>query len=129
MEETDNKRVIYILVYLFLSFLVYFSGEIILYTTNSTFQLINYIYNKEKSPPPPVEKKENNPAPSPAVVEDTSYDDNILYESIAGGISQHMINDKNSYPHKNPLMYKLKSKVLLNNLEPIKHYSNKKIIL
>jgi len=127
MEEEDIIKIKLLVLTFVLTFIVYYIGEIIKFTTDSTFQFIELIYGKEEKPPEIVEKV--TPAPSPPVVEDTSYDDNILYESSAGGISQHMVNDKNTYPHKNPLMYKLKSKILLNNLQPINHYSDNKLIL
>lgn len=127
MEEQDIIKIKLLVLTFVLTFIVYYIGEIIKFTTDSTFQLMELIYGKEEKPPEIVEKV--IPSPSPSVVEDTSYDNNILYESSAGGISQHMVNDKNTYPHKNPLMYKLKSKILLNNLQPINHYSDNKLIL
>lgn len=127
MEEEDIIKIKLLVLTFVLTFIVYYIGEIIQFTTDTTFQLMDLIYGEEEKSPEIVEKI--IPAPSPPVIEDTSYDDEILYESSVGGISQHMINDKNTYPHKNPLMYKLKSKVLLNNLQPLKHYSDNKLIL
>ena len=127
MEEEPIIKIKLLVLIFVLTCIVYYIGEIINFTTETTNQLLDLIYEKEEEPEI-IEKVIPAPSP-PVIVEDTSYDDEILYESSAGGVSQHMINNKNSYPHKNPLMYRLKSRVLLNNLQPIKHYSDDNLIL
>ena len=131
MEVSDETKLKIIIGFIILSLLVYFSGELILLAANANFYIMYYMYSNDTNDTNDLKeeiKVEETPAPS-EIEKTNPYDDKILYKSISGGITQHMVNNKNSYPHKNPLMYKLKNKVLLNNLEPIKHYSDDKLIL
>ena len=63
---------------------------------------------------PPIHSPAIFHSPAPAPVYEEVVNEGLL--GPYGYLTDKMVDDMNTYPHKNPMMYRKREKVLLNNL-------------
>lgn len=103
----NPKSIIQISMIVFLILILYFLGTRI----NVSVGKINEIQDIVEPPSIP---PEISIVPSPTPIITVEKNEGIL--GPYGYVTDEMVNDMNTYPHKNPMMYKKRERVLLNNL-------------